>query len=347
MKRILSIVMLLPIVQLLSTTHAEAQCNYILPEEVQDSVMFDRVLPSGDTLAPGLAFPYYQFQFIYDSSAVFYTFTELEHNSSKVELEWINGQELKTIDADSLSSLSHSRSITVSSSDTISFSREFTWKGPNDPASQYLNNYCAQDTIEIIVGLIDNQGTWIQTLDSFGVLRQTTPGVPVLYGNDPSVMTHITTTIGGNYTNKPRKVAVKIIVKGDGDYYPIRKDNWGGRISAVLNDPEWADFRTDVGLLAPKINTQQIKESDYAPVLTVWPNPTVNGRINIDVAVENEGRRSIGIYNHVGQRIFVPLTNFSSRTVHSSYQLPASGTYYVVLYDGQQVEAIKTVSVAN
>ena len=230
---------------------------------------------------------------------------------------------------------------------SLVFSREFAWKGPRDPGFQYTNNYLANDTIEIIVGLIDSSETWVQTIDSFGVLRQVHAGVPILYGNDPSIMTSIETTVGGSYSNHPMRVDVKVIAKGDGPYYPKRMDNTGGRISSVLTNPEWADFREYMGLVAPKVNIREINKTTYPSILSIWPNPVLNGKVNIKISANEEGTRSIGVYDHTGRRIFVPLTNFTSLSAEASYQLPSSGMYYIVLFNGDDIEAVESVSTVN
>lgn len=324
-------------------------CNFTFPEEVQDDFYIDRLLPNGDTLAANMVFPLWRFHFFYDSSQINYTFTELEQNGTKVELDWGYGQEINNLTPDSLSDITRSRQLSVSKYDIISFSREFTWKHVKDVAFQYLNNYYANDTIEFVTGLINAAGQWRETLDSFGIFRRIPAGAPTFYGNDPSVMTHISHVVSGNFSNTPMRVKIKVIVKGDGNYYPLRKDDYGGRISAILNDPEWSDFISDMGI-APKINPNQLlQEHPNLPnneiQLNVWPNPT-SDLISISVeSIEDHTSKSIVIYDNSGRRIFSPLANFTDKKVITGYRLQIKGTYYVVLYREDKISAVQPITV--
>ncbi len=216
--------LLLSVFTIVIGSDAFAQSPYI--HTVQDSVKINRIA-GGDTAGIDQISAAYRFGFVADSCLSSYLLTELRHNGAPVELDdWYPGRMLDTLTADDLTNRSYSRPIVVHAGDTLSFYREFTW-GDHMSGSglkMEVGNFQSEDSAAILVELrYASDTTLALLLDSFAFDRQAIADTPSFYGILP-ILKKVVWYVDSTYDGDTVIFAPRISIAGQGDHYPLRRD---------------------------------------------------------------------------------------------------------------------------
>ena len=179
----------------------------------------------------------FDFLMSYDSIClVSYAVSEFRINGNRLRLSKWKHNTFANAHPDVLTANSGTIPFTVSSGDTISLYREFSWINPITRI-QDTTNYYALDTLEYIIELVRlTDSIVVATIDSLGVLPNT--GKPVLYGNQP-IIANIQYVVPISLNNQNVFLRIKPKHYGSGLYWFSRKDEITSNISHLLSDPEF------------------------------------------------------------------------------------------------------------
>lgn len=107
-----------------------------------------------------------------DSCHVRYLVSDVRINGNRIGLKnWCFREAIRNLEADSLSTISRTSTVSYATGDTMSFYREFMWYNPATQ-TRTATNFRSKDTLDWVVELIDaSDGSRLALIDSVGVLR--------------------------------------------------------------------------------------------------------------------------------------------------------------------------------
>jgi hypothetical protein len=118
-------------------------------------------------------------------------------------------------------------------------------------------------------------------------------------------------------------------------------------ISDLLLSPTWVDFINIYGGSLPKLilNDQSIGKDEKSNI-KVYQNLNEFKKLYIKYKVENIDKGlNIGIYNDLGELVFMPLINSFENENIINCVVPNSGNYFVNLFDGQKILSTKKINI--
>jgi len=345
MHRRVSVISLVALVSLCAIQGPlHAQCDTTPPTSCDSNqVPTFAAGPVGDTTrrVPGSRiFAAFGFEMQYDSCQVMYRVADFKKNGARLVLSsWCEGQDITdSTDAD-LGSISRTAAFTLATGNVLTLYREIAWY---DPAirEQDPDNYYAKDTLDYVVDLINaGSGARLALLDSIGVLRRTTRGVPTIYGTT-ELMKIIGYTVPAGLNGIPARIRITPTARGNGDYYFKRTDRWAIDLSNRLSDSDWQDFLDAYGSVLFKRVTRENITTIAASngMLSVLPNPS-QGHVSITYTKASDNHATyVEVYDAIGGRIAVPAYNppggNGQETVDFTYSRP--GTYFIILFHGDK-----------
>lgn len=290
---------------------------------------------------------YYEFIMKNDSTSMKYMISEVRKNNNVIKLEnWHKGQIVQDIDGKLLNGISRTENFILNIGDTLSCYRQFTW-------TNYINktrkndNFYSLDTLDYSIELVRaSNGSRIKLIDSFGVNSKVPSGYPSFHGNRP-IFSKIKFISGIESSGDSVFLRVKLYSRGNGPFYFVRADFTSVGISDLLLSPTWVDFINIYGGSLPKLilNDQSIGKDEKSNI-KVYQNLNEFKKIYLKYKVENIDKGlNIGIYNNLGELVFMPLINSFENENIINCVVPNSGNYFVNLFDGQKILSTKKINI--
>jgi hypothetical protein len=317
--------------------------------ELQDSVFVNRIEPnSGDTLPVEKFAAAFVVQNLYDSTTVQYTLTELRSAGQKLYLEgWRFDSVQSNWDAATMTDSSRTADFLVRANDTVTFYRDFGWWNFAD--GQFDTTLIIADTLDFAVELVraDNRSRFA-LLDSMGVNRRNTRGLPSYHGNSPA-MRKVEYKIPAALDSTDVYIRLRVYTRGDGGHLPVRIDTYTVGASDRLTSSAWSGYRSVFNYSFAKRNVQELEEQLGAVaagcVLNVAPTVT-NGPVRITYHLpDNLSNATVTIYDAGGKEICLPMANEPTTNGSVEYVFGESGNYFVVLYSRGRQLAVTRVNV--
>jgi hypothetical protein len=261
-------------------------------------------------------------------------------------LAWNNGaavnapSELMSFNSRTVNTILHA-------GDTISFYHDVSWYNPADN-KMLTTNYYALDTLEMIVHLVRAaDGTPLAQLDSIGVMPRTTPGMPTIYGSKP-IMALISYAVPQSLDEDSAFVGITVRAKGSGPHYFTRHDEVTVGMSERLKDARYQVYLANFGSIYAKrsLNDLMKDAGEEGAILQVSAAPSSPRDLRIAFnGPRDGGSTTVSIYDESGDLVFYPYNSRTDATqTETSYRVPASGAYFVVLgHNGRIVKTSKTI----
>lgn len=293
----------------------------------------------------------YRFDMQYPNATVVYRAAEFKRNGDRLFLPgWIEGEMWDSWTAEQVGDTSKTEGFVLATGDTLSFYRELAWYDPDASAMEQTDtNFQSLDTLDFIVELVNaGNGQRLALLDSMGVLRRDAPGTPTYYGQRP-ILALVNYAVPPAMAGIPAFMRTRLYRRGDGEYEPLRVDEIEFAISDRLTDPGWTDYIAAYtglpGGSAPKLNVSDQKESRNGR-LSVVPNP-VKDQATIRFRSGASRITNVVVYDELGESIFVNMNYPEGREIEKSItcEFPASGNYFVALYEGSELVSLVPVIV--
>lgn len=148
---------------------------------------------------------------------------------------------------------------TCHAGDTLSFYRELYWKnlvtGESDTAGYY-----SPDSLDYAIELVRlSDSARVATLDSVGILANTTPGPPRIHGGRPLLAT-VRYVVPPALEGTEAFMRVLVFHRGEGPYWFTRTDRVTIGYSAHATHPDWLPywehFLTVFNPTAPKTSVE-------------------------------------------------------------------------------------------
>lgn len=299
----------------------------------------------GDSTPPIQVAAGFDFLMSYDSIClVSYAVSEFRHNGNRLRLSKWKDNTFANAHPSILTANSGTISFIISSGDTISVYREFSWINPQTRI-QDTTNYYALDTLEYIIELVRlSDSTIVARLDSLGVLPNTSTGKPILYGNQP-VMANVHYVVPNSLHAQNVFLRIRPKHNGPGKYWFSRKDEITSNISNRLRDSVWQEFLALMGVSFNKYYLPNVAQSPNKAdkQLIVFQN---YDNVTINISCHNhESLTSVCIYDAQGNRIFIPYMSTTCNNNTINYNISESGIYFIVLFQNGKLIDIEKISI--
>jgi hypothetical protein len=329
--------LLVALVSSLAVSVARSQCTY---DQTFAGKVFYRV-GTNDSATSNDVNAFWSFETQHDSAETRYLITEFKRNSTRLLLaKWCNGTVFGSWDNATLRDSSTTKVFAVSTGDTISFYREFTWKPSTGQRSE--GTYYSPDTLDFAIELIKKStNTRFALLDSIGVLRRVTRGYPTFYGTNPR-LARVTYVVPSALNGDSVYIRVRPTQRGDGPYNFRRVDDWGMRLSGRLNDTAWQSYAQ--GLYKRSKGEFEDAEANPSVQLGVMPNPA-RGEFRAVIRGTVAGPVSLAVYDLSGKMLQVPFSAEASVDQSVPVEIREPGVYYLAVIRGGKVAAATRITI--
>jgi hypothetical protein len=318
--------------------------------EVQDGFFIRSTTSSGRPLQPGeLISAAYQFEMIYDTtSRVQYTLSECMHNGRRLRLLAWRDSHVHSAGAEMMSDSSRTETFAVAPGDTVSIYREWKWYDPRD-FRQDTVNFISLDTLDYTVELVSaSTASRIAVLDSFGVLPRTTPGPPVFHGSRP-IMATARYVVPAAAPADSAFIRIRLYIRGDGLYLPIRRDEITVGSSFALEHGYWNGYLGLYGGVLGKRPAAELSGARASERARLEISRLTAGTIAIGFsAPEGMGPLRIAIYDVNGNLLFIPYSSLGAvEGGTATYVFQRSGAYFVALQRGGALLAVENITITQ
>lgn len=311
-------------------------------ENIQDSVYRLRVLPRNDTITlsgadtvpRGWFSASYEYTMVYDPACrAHFLLTEWKRNGARLRLPNWQSRRIVHSHADILGFNSRTDVFPLVAGDTLSFCREFEWANPVTNR-QDTNNYFAADTLDFAVELVRrSDSTRIALLDSMGVLANTAPAAPVIYGMRP-LIAKVSYVVPSSIAGDSAFMRLRLYARGSGQYHFVRRDGVTIGFSQSLNDPRTLNYLAIFGKVFTKTTVNGLEAAPQSPArLTVTAGGAAREITVAFSCAPDGGETAVAVYDITGRLIFSPYTSPASSGERTLvHRIPGGGVYFVALY---------------
>lgn len=300
------------------------------------------VIPADDVSAA------YSFDMIYDSTfLISYDFAECRRNGERLTLRHWKDRRVVNANARLLSFNSTTDTFTCRVGDTLSFFRELYWKdlvtGEQDTA-----NYYALDSLDYAVELVRlSDSTRVATVDTIGILANTTMGPPRIHGTHP-LMAVVRYVVPTSLDGVKTFLRLLVLHRGSGTYWFTRTDHVTMGLSRQLNDSNWQHFLNVFNPAAPKTAIEQLETAHPTSShseSTIQAVSNGGGRYSITFDCDpNGGRTLVGIFDAAGRQVYTPyVTVGAGGRARAEYLFGSPGAYFIALFHGDRLVGVRKV----